>query len=146
MYKKLLPLLFLMCLNAPSYGTELHLLEPRDVYIESYRYENMYDPYLYPVDSELAYGAGFFIDLNIWRYGWYTMYWKNMLHFDQSRESGQIRHGGWEFELGFNIWPGEGPPKIDIFHQHHSRHILEDTRETHFPVYDRAGIRLHIYP
>lgn len=125
--------------NAPDrhYG----LLEPKYVAVDIYRYEDIYDPYLAPLDRELRYGSNWTLNLNIFRFNDRTIYWNNRLHFDQSRSSGHIKHAGWEYEIGGDLLTEGDLPKIQLFKHHHSRHVLEETRETHFPVYDYYGFR-----
>jgi hypothetical protein len=129
-----------------AHARELRLLEPRDVYVEAYRYTSIHDPYLYPIDTSLKYGGTFNVDANLFRYGKFSIYFLNKLHFDQADPSGHIKHAGWQYELGMPLWVHEGQPKLEFFKQHHSRHILEETRPLHFPVYDRFGIRLRLMP
>lgn len=139
-------LMLSMFFSLPALAKQFYLLEPKDIYIETYRYTSMRDPYLYPIDKELKYGMSFNTDLMIARYGNFQLYWKNNLHFDQSSETGHIKHAGWQYELGLPILTRSGVPKIELFKQHHSRHLLEETRTTLFPVYDRYGVRFNIYP
>lgn len=136
-----------LCFNATkALAKELYILEPRDIYIETYKYTSMRDPYLYPIDKELEYGMSFNTNLTIARYGGFQLYWKNNLHFDQSSYSGHIKHAGWQYELGLPLFFKKKVPKIELFKQHHSRHLLEETRTTLFPVYDRYGLRFSMYP
>jgi hypothetical protein len=50
---------------------------------------------------------------------------------------------GWEYMLGLDLFK-YNCSGVQFIKQHHSRHILEEERNTHFPVYDRIGIRLVI--
>ncbi len=126
---------------------EWHLLEPRDVYIDTYRNEVVHDPYIYPEDQYLTYGSTFNIDANLLKWGPYGLYWLNQLHFDQSGQDGRIKHAGWQYELGLTVWVDKyDNPRIELFKQHHSRHVLDEYREEHFPVYDRVGVRFRLIP
>jgi hypothetical protein len=122
------------------------LLQPNDVHIDAYKNEVVRDPYLSPIDRDLSYGAGFNVDLDIIKYKGLGLYWNNLLHFDQSDKTGQIKAAGWQYEAGFTVLRVNELDKIQFFHQHHSQHILEEKRPTHFPIMDRYGIRLRIYP
>lgn len=133
-------------LSFSAHAKEFRLLEPKDVSVEAFKYESIHDPYLYPVDKSLKYGGAFNVDANLIRYEKFSIYWLNKLHFDQADPSGHIKHAGWQYELGMPIWIHKGLPRIEMFKQHHSRHILEETRSFHFPVYDRFGIRLRLMP
>lgn len=125
---------------------KLRLLEPRDVYIDVYQNEVVHDPYLVPIDRHLNYGATFNLDLIVFKYESLSLYWLNQLHFDQAANSGHIKHAGWKYEMGVPIFEDEKGSRIELFKQHHSRHLLEEERDVHFPVYDRFGIRLRLYP
>lgn len=135
----------LLMLATNAYGQQWRLLEPTDVFIDAYEYEAIHDPYLKPEDEKLKYGANFNLDLDVLKYKGYGLHWRNLLHFDQSAQSGQVKHAGWQYEVGATVWTDKrGCPKIQAGRQHHSKHILEDTRDTHFPVYDRYFVRFNI--
>jgi len=142
---KMLVLIFSL-LSSQLNAEELKIATPRDIYVDVYNNQTVHDPYIYPADEQLGYGANFNLDFNIVKYGSYSLYWNNLLHFDQSKETGKVVHGGWQFELGIPVYVVDNNPKIELFHQHHSRHVLDAKRDSHFPVYDRAGIRFRIYP
>lgn len=129
--------------NIASYAQPtLKLLEPQEISIDAYKNEQVHDPYLEPLDGSLDKGAKFNLNLNVIKYRDYKLYWDNTLHFDQSNLDQQIKHAGWWYFIGATILPtnkfGGG---MDLFFEHHSRHVLEQTRSQHFPVYDRYGIR-----
>jgi len=122
----------------------LSILAPTYMAVEAYETEHLHDPYLDPIDAEMKYGGNFLLDFNFVEYGYNNIYSKNLLHFDQSEESGQIKHAGWNYQLGATVW-GNGTQAIAIERQHHSRHILEDTRPMHFPVYDRNVLKFVLF-
>lgn len=135
--------------STPAVAGDYRLLAPRDVYVDAYKNGVVHDPYLYPADQDLSYGMNFVMDMDIAKYKGYGVYMFNMLHFDQSDETGRIVHAGWKYELGLSLFPtkrDKNRGQIEVFHQHHSRHILEQERDAHFPVYDRVGIRFRIWP
>lgn len=135
--------LLILLFAGTSYGGELYILEPRDIYFDLYENEHVEDPYLSPVDSELGYGLNARTDFNVVRYNKYSLFVGSLMHFDQSKRTGQVRHVGWEYEVGMDLFK-YNCSGIQFIKQHHSRHILEAEREAHFPVYDRIGIRLVI--
>jgi hypothetical protein len=144
--RKIIIATLLLLLSSTSYSTEWQLLNPTESYIDVYRYKSLYDPYLDPVDQELKMGGNFNLSFDLVKYNDTRLYWHNDLHFDQSEQSGKVRHGGWQYEIGLSLFKLEQTGGgIEIFQQHHSRHIFEDTRDTHFPVYDRYGVRFKIY-
>lgn len=142
--------LLLTILSTTALGEEWQLLEPRDVYIDAYKSTTVHDPYLDPIDENLGWGSNFVVNADLLKYRHWGLYSLNILHFDQNDRTGQIVHGGWQYELGLSLFPSWRDPtrgKLELFHQHHSRHIFEDVRPgMHFPVYDRYGVRLRIWP
>ena len=122
----------------------VEFLKPTEAYIDAYKYKHMIDPYIAPRDEELKYGANFNLSFDIARYRDKAFYMKNILHFDQSERTGQIEHGGWQYEAGLQIYRDSKGAGIDLFQQHHSRHVMDEYREDHFPVYDRYGIRFNL--
>jgi hypothetical protein len=141
MLNKLLLILVLLD-STISYGKNIQfkLLEPIDVSIDAYKYQQpVYDSYLYPTDRQLNYGSTFNLDFNVVEYKRISLYSLNKLYFD-ANDTGKVSDSGWQYEIGLNFYH-----KISLFKQHHSRHIFEDTRLEHFPLYDRYGIRFKIY-
>lgn len=77
-----------------------------------------------------------------------SLYMDNRFHMETA--AGQIRTVGWHWILGLRIHPS-----IDLFHEHHSRHVLDQESQSaklydkqtsrNFPVEDSYGIRLNIY-
>ena len=105
-----------------------------------------YDAYLAPVDTQISHGTNFVTNFDLLKYNKWGLYSLNKLHFDGAESIGRIVHAGWEYEQGITLFPNKsGAGKIEIFWQHHSRHILEDSRPGHFPLYDRYGVRLRIW-
>jgi len=135
-------LLILLFVSGPAMGAPWRLLEPREVYIDIHRYHVIQDPYLNPVDRNLLYGADFHLGINLLTIKNHTLYWDNDLFFDQSKQDGRIKTGGWRYRVAFEIIKS----KLEVFWAHESRHIFEDTRQQHFPNYFRGGIRLIIVP
>jgi hypothetical protein len=103
--------------------------------MEVQKYQRLNDPYLYPTDADIAHGGEFHLNWNWIRVGSVSLYSQNMLHFLQSGKDGRVKLGGWQYEQGLSFG------KIEIFKYHHSIHIMEDTRPTHFPNTDHIGIR-----
>lgn len=123
------------------------ILRPTDIYVDAYKYENLDDPYISPIDKDITYGGLFNVSFDFVKYRGYGLYMKNQLHFDESGRDGRIKRGGWQYELGAVVWVNhKGNAKVELFKDHHSQHIFEDTRPEHFPVQDRYGLRLQIYP
>jgi hypothetical protein len=139
----------IMCIMAASDANaqEYRLLEPTQVSIEAYKYQDLHDPYTAPYDGTISQGAAFTTNLNIVRYHSLGLYWNNNLHFDQVQD-GQVRRAGWAYEFGANIFPWYGHNKVQLFKQHESDHILDVASPTglHFPVMDRYGIRINLLP
>jgi hypothetical protein len=136
-------LIIMMLLSTPAVAQEWRLLEPKEVAIEAYQYRGIRDTYLAPTDKELDIGGHFIVDADLIRRGGYGLWMENRLHFDQSGRTGHIKHAGWYYRFMLTLYAtAEGEEKVSLFHEHHSRHILEETRDTPFPVYDKYGIRV----
>jgi hypothetical protein len=136
-------LLVLLAIAGSARAEEYKLLEPREISFEASKIQGVHDPYLTPVDRRLTHSGLFRTDFNLIRYQNYELFMDNDLHFDQA-DSGKVVHGGWKFEIGATLYRHQ-TTAIEIYKQHHSRHIFEDTRPEHFPVRDAFGIRLQIY-
>jgi hypothetical protein len=121
-------------------ATPLELFPDHHSYIDLYKNEHVYDTYLYPLDSGLSYGAAFHNDFTFIKFGKYSTFVNSNVHFDQHKDTGHIKHGGWEYLLGLSLIPD----KVELIKYHHSQHVLEETRPGHFPVTDFVGIRIHI--
>ena len=72
-----------------------------------------------------------------------TLYWDNNLHTEAVR-SGTVKTVGWHWIMGVRL-----TKMIDLFQEHHSRHVVEEYRATKngrntFPVEDSYGIRITI--
>lgn len=126
---------------------DYYLLEPTDVYTDLYKYQDDHDPYIAPNDKDMAQGAAFNVNMNLVRWRDYKLHWNNNLFFDQSGVTQQIIHAGYHYELGLNIYNDwAGFPRVELFKEHQSEHVMDADRPYHFPVYDRYGVRLRIYP
>lgn len=100
------------------------------------------DPYTpYIGQKEYDHRAALVFNLNILRYG----FWENKTHVETVNNT--ARTVGWHWMLGVHIHSG-----IDLFHEHHSRHIMEEKpqvrtinrTQNQFPVEDSFGIRFNI--
>lgn len=138
----------LALISTQSYAYDLQVLQPKHIYVEGYQYQDMHDPYIAPIDQDLKYGGAFGTDLYLIQWDKHAgLYWNNELGFDQDQTNGHIKHVGWHYELGLDLLSDEeGNSKIQLFKEHWSRHVVEEVRPEHFPVYDRIGVRFNIYP
>lgn len=81
-------------------------------------------------------------DLGILKYG----YWRNNVHTETTNPSGRVTTVGWEWELGVTLFKN-----YEIFHHHHSRHVMEEVPEkrfesgNQFPNENSYGIRFKLY-
>lgn len=147
-YNKIVVKLLLISISCmlPSIlqAAELHLLEAEHLSIEYEKIRDNRDPY-FPeysdgVGEEWSYAAALKWDINVIRLGEQArVYWNNYVHMDATDR--QVRHVGWQWELGLNLWN-----KVELFSAHHSRHSLErdGLDSQRFPVRDTYGVRLII--
>jgi hypothetical protein len=73
-----------------------------------------------------------------------AIYWDNNMHLE-TIDAKTVKTVGWHWELGLRIHK-----RLQIFHEHHSRHILDETpaeiypTRNQFPVEDSFGIRIKL--
>lgn len=130
-----------------SDDSSLRIMQPNMVSVEGWKNDTIHDPYLYPIDATLTYGGAFTTNFDICTYKGIGLYMNNTLHFDEGLDQ-HIVAAGWQYEAGATLWRwNEGHQEIQIFHQHHSQHELDDASISgdHFPVMDRNGIRVILY-
>lgn len=77
-------------------------------------------------------------------------FWRNEIHGEGTHAA--FTTVGWHWEFGFKL-----SPQVEIFHEHHSRHIMDRNlptywnertqtlKETKFPVEDSYGVRIIFY-
>jgi hypothetical protein len=104
--------------------------------MEMQKYQRLNNPYLYPTDADIAHGGSFYMDWLWLKIGNFSLYSQNTLHFLQSGVTGRVIYGGWQYEQGLSLGKS-----LELFKYHHSQHIMEDTRPTHFPNEDYYGVR-----
>jgi hypothetical protein len=74
----------------------------------------------------------------------YRMRWDNKVHGEATNK--QFRQVGWQYDLSI------GTGRIDIFHSHHSQHLMDMDNGggqqglMAFPLENRYGIRIHFMP
>lgn len=136
-------LLVFACYEYAARGSEVEILVPTEVSVDTYKHEGTtHDPYIYPNDADLSYGAVFRTNLDLVRHGSWDIYFNSGLHFDQSDRTGKIIHAGWQYEAGTTLFRTWGGTSIQVYKAHHSRHVLDVEREgMHFPNSDIVGIR-----
>jgi|LakMenEpi03Aug12_release.lakeMendotaPanAssembly.Ray.scaffolds.fasta_scaffold30464_19 hypothetical protein len=73
-----------------------------------------------------------------------SLYWDNNMHLE-TIDAKTVKTVGWHWELGLRLHK-----KLQIFHEHHSRHILDEpglelyNGKNQFPVEDSFGIRIKL--
>lgn len=112
--------------------------------LEYWRIDNNRDGYLEIEDpggdakEHWLYGSAATFDLDLVATENWGLYWDNYVHMDSTNK--QVRHVGWEWEGGLRI--GD---TLEVFHYHHSRHILEAERPDRYPLVNRYGARWVFY-
>lgn len=137
-------------LTGSLYGAEFSLFEPSHLSIEAHRIYNYREPYIDeystmqkepadPTQTEYwTYGAMVNFNVNLVRVNNYRLFWRNTIHGESTSE--QFRRVGWQWNLGFTLIPN----KLELFHLHHSEHILDKAAESNvnYPVRDSYGVRM----
>lgn len=139
-----IPLCLVWLLSSSSLvAAEFRLLELDSVDFEYQKLDpSNRDPYAPEFTGLWRERAALRWDLRIAKY----MYWNNHVHTETYQPSGMVKTVGWEWETGFRL--GD---HADIFHYHHSRHVMEEDPENRFPsgnafpVENAVGIRVHLY-
>lgn len=132
--------------TTPSFFSRLHLLEGDYAGFEAGQIKHLRDPYMpeYTTTSKeeehWKSSAALLGDINWIRYGDFRLFMKNRWHMTTTNH--QVRHVGWQYELGATLVPGS----IDLFYRHHSQHVLESTNmDSRFPLLDEYVIQVHLY-
>lgn len=142
---KSLAVLLLTLFSTTTFADEdWHVLELNKAFVDTYKIDDEHDPYLAPDDATLTYGASFNTNFDVVKYKGYGLYWDNNLHFDEDNHN-QVRAAGWQYNVNLVFWQIDGKNKLELFKQHHSQHILDRSRDAHFPVVDRTGIRIILF-
>lgn len=138
-------LLILGFLATSAEAGEYRLLEIDRVDFEAQklRPENR-DPYSPQFTENWRERAAIKWDITILEYG----YWRNNVHTETAGSGSTVKTVGWEWEAGVRLGK-----YADVFHYHHSRHIMEGEPEARFnegkgnqfPVEDALGVRFHLY-
>jgi hypothetical protein len=87
------------------------------------------------------YGANVLFNLNLITIpGITNIFWRNDVNMDATNK--QVRHVGWNWEAGFPV--GD---KIELFHHHYSRHILDSDPQVNrgFPLRDEYVVKFNLY-
>lgn len=141
---KILIILFNLILNSLLMGSEIDLLVPQEVRMELHDIERINDPYLYPRDKELQYGGAFITNFRLVEWNKFNLFSDNRLSFEQSRITGKVISGGWQYSIGAGYAISKNQA-IELGKYHHSYHIFEEKRAQHFPTKDSIYINLIIF-
>jgi hypothetical protein len=73
------------------------------------------------------------------------LFWENNIHTETVRTSGQVKTLGWHWQFYAPVPLTER--RVELFADHHSRHVVEEEPEdrftgSDFPVEDSYGIRI----
>lgn len=139
-------LLALIGEKAMGYEYGWSVMKPTLIQIDAFQNERVHDPYIYPRDKELGYGANFKVDMDVLQYYDFRVFFLNDLHFNQSEVTGKIIDVGWKYSVGIPLYTRPNGTGIQLIKFHHSRHIVDEPREDmHFPSVDTIGVRFILY-
>jgi hypothetical protein len=144
MKRVLTALILLLGLTPVASAQELHLLSLRELNIEYYRIDNHRDSYFEYADrseqreEHWVGGTAANYTLDMVKYGNWGLYWDNRIHGEGT--DAQFREVGWQYELGLQLGP-----KLQAYWNHHSRHVLDDSRADRFPLDNFYGVRWVYY-
>lgn len=107
------------------------LVDTNKLSLEHKKYQINYDPYFPGMEQKWSTKTNLYWDVRIYR-----IFWDNDLHMGMDQS--QVRSVGWKYVIGIHVFDW-----LDLVKDHHSRHVLEETREYHFPVEDSYGLRVN---
>lgn len=95
--------------------------------------------------EDYAYRAALDFDIQVLEYA----FWENTIHMETIK-SGQVKTVGWHWIAGVRLGR-----YLDLIHEHHSRHVLDEPQSAqfpvdstasskHYPVEDSYGVRIHL--
>ncbi len=133
-------LVLMLALLAPAaYAGEYHVLNLEYYDFTYQKFKANRDPYTPDVDNYADRASTNF------RIGLLNnlMYWDNQVH-TETVDTGSVKTVGWHWVLGLRV-----TSQIDLFSEHHSRHVMEEYRPTKnghntFPVEDSYGIKIKL--
>ncbi len=141
----LLLLVALLPLAQRAQGDELHIMSLRDFDLDYSSIRNHRDSYLQYDDCYkdtgnecFRYGIATDFTIDLVGQGNYGLYWGNRVH--SAATNAQMREIGWMYELGLQLGPD-----VQIYADHHSRHVLDADRPERFPLDNFYGIRVTFY-
>ena len=167
----MIKLLFLLLLSASGYsytstGGNWGLLELEEASMEAKKVWFYYNPYIpeYTTirydgekrDSEFfsdgtqsfehwLYGVGLNMDINLLRYKNNAFFWRNNVYTYGTTV--QVRHVGWEWDLGFDLWKD----RLEIYYHHHSEHVMEQRKSRpnapheNYPLLDELVLKMTFF-
>jgi hypothetical protein len=95
-----------------------------------------------PSQECMQFGATAIVDVTLLQLPSLTrFFWRNNFEMDSTNR--QVRYAGWQWELGLTLIP-----KVQLFHRHHSRHVLEKETPANvnrFPLRDEYVISVDFY-
>lgn len=139
----------LLILSTQAQAAEWHLLEPTYLAMESAKIVNHNDQYFgYNDPGQAPSSEGTEVwdhytavswNLDLVTYhsgsGVSGLYWNNTV--DGASTDHQFRTVSWQWEAGLDI-----QDKFQFFWAHHSQHVLDTTRDSHFPLDNFIGGRV----
>lgn len=122
-----------MMLSTTALAAEWRLLDVDQASVSFMKFKANRDPQIYS-EEHFRHRVQFDLGLQFLKYG----FWKNNIHLETNRS--QVKTAGWEYDMGVHLGP-----YIDVFHHHHSRHVLDSDNDIpgKFPVEDSYGVRFN---
>lgn len=136
----------LLLLSGSAQAQELHLLSLDEFSMDYYRLGNNRDSYMDyrdPQDNSEERerwfgGASANFNLDLVKYGNWGIYHNNRVYGNAT--NAQFREVAWNYELGAQLGP-----KLQVWWEHLSRHVLDADRDDRFPLTNKYGISYVFY-
>jgi len=130
--------LALLAWSGTALSAELRLLDLREFSFEGYELADRRDSYFGYEDDTWRGGTAVNFDLDLARSGDWGLAWDNRVFGNGT--TAQYREVGWQYEVGLDLGP-----KMRVFWNHESRHILDDRRKDAFPLTNMYGVRVTFF-
>lgn len=126
----------LVLYTSPAVAGEYKLLTMESFEMKYSDFKSQRDPYAMEYTEDWAYRAATSFRYSILG----VLYHDNYVHCE-GLDSGVVKTVGWQWTIGLRLHRN-----VDVFADHHSRHVMEDYRPTvngrnQFPVEDSYGIK-----
>lgn len=125
-------------LPAVASAADWRLLELREFSFDAYKLADNRDSYFLYEREEWYGGTAANFNLDLVRRDTVGLFWNNSVVGNGTRA--QYREVLWRFKVGVDLGP-----KLQLYLDHESRHILDERRDDPYPLYNAYGARITFF-